>query len=162
MPDFECYLRKVIELDEDDIQLILKQYISNFITYRSSVGFYSSPEVSEAVYTKGDHEGILQLKYDEMGSKTKPILGRFGATFGALTFDENSVYNTILASTPYWDSQCTNAIQVDSTNVYTGEKTLTLSTIDELRLESQVNDGSVFNGSRKPILISFLLDKPSR
>ena len=31
--DFESYLRIVVGLDEEDIQLILKQYNSNFITY---------------------------------------------------------------------------------------------------------------------------------
>ena len=30
--DFESYLRIVVSLDEDDIQLILRQYNSNFVT----------------------------------------------------------------------------------------------------------------------------------
>ena len=36
--DFESYLRIVVVLDEDDIQLILKQYNSNFVTYEMPPG----------------------------------------------------------------------------------------------------------------------------
>ena len=39
--DFESYLRIVIDLDEEDIQLILKEYISHFITYELTPGIYS-------------------------------------------------------------------------------------------------------------------------
>ena len=34
--DFENYLRVVVGLHENDIQLILKQYNSNFVTYELS------------------------------------------------------------------------------------------------------------------------------
>ena len=36
--DFEIYLRIVVGLNEDDIQLILKQYNSNFVTYQLTPG----------------------------------------------------------------------------------------------------------------------------
>ena len=36
--DFEGYLRIVVRLDEDDIQITLKQYNSNFDTYELSPG----------------------------------------------------------------------------------------------------------------------------
>ena len=36
--DFESYLRIVVCLDEEDIQLILKQYNSHFITYELTPG----------------------------------------------------------------------------------------------------------------------------
>ena len=39
--DFESCLRIVVGLDEDYIQLILKQYKSNFVTYELSPGTYS-------------------------------------------------------------------------------------------------------------------------
>ena len=39
--DFESYLRIVVDLDEDDVQLILKQYNSNFVTYEPSPRIYS-------------------------------------------------------------------------------------------------------------------------
>ena len=38
--DFESHLRIVIGLDEDDIQLVLKQYNSNFVTYKLKPGIY--------------------------------------------------------------------------------------------------------------------------
>ena len=39
--DFESYLRLVIGLDEEDIQLILKEYNSHFITYELTPGIYT-------------------------------------------------------------------------------------------------------------------------
>ena len=39
--DCENYLRIVVGLDEEDIQLILKQYKLNFVTYDLSAGIYS-------------------------------------------------------------------------------------------------------------------------
>ena len=39
--DFESYLRIVVSLNEDDIQLILKHYNSSFAAYESSPRFYT-------------------------------------------------------------------------------------------------------------------------
>ena len=39
--DFESYLRIVVGFDEDDIQLILKQYNSKFVTYELLPGIYT-------------------------------------------------------------------------------------------------------------------------
>ena len=36
--EFESFLRIVIGLDEEDIQLILKQYNSHFVTYELTPG----------------------------------------------------------------------------------------------------------------------------
>ena len=36
--DFESYLRLVVGLDEEDIQLILKEYNSHFLTYELTPG----------------------------------------------------------------------------------------------------------------------------
>ena len=47
--DFESYLRILTGLNEDDIQLILKQYISKFITYEISPGFYTFKDISEVM-----------------------------------------------------------------------------------------------------------------
>ena len=38
--DFETYLRIVVHLDEEDIQLILKEYNSHFITDELPPGIY--------------------------------------------------------------------------------------------------------------------------
>ena len=89
--DFESYLRIVVGLDEDDIQLILKQYNSNFVTYQLSQGIYTIEDISKAVSTKGDHEGTLKIENDDITMETKIILTRFGSTFGALRYDKRSI-----------------------------------------------------------------------
>ena len=53
---FESYLRSVVGLDEDDIQLFSKQSNSFFVTDELSSGIYTIKIISKAVYTKGDHE----------------------------------------------------------------------------------------------------------
>ena len=53
--DFESFLRIVVGLNEDDIQMIFKQYKSYFVTYELYPGVYTIKDVSEAVHTKGDH-----------------------------------------------------------------------------------------------------------
>ena len=88
--DFESYLRLVVGLDEDVVQLILKQYDSNFVTYEFLPGNHTIKENAEAVYTMGDLEGTLQIEYDDLSMKKKLILTRFGGTFGTLRFDERS------------------------------------------------------------------------
>ena len=101
--DFESSLRIVVGLDEDDIQLILKPYNSNFVTYELSPRIYSIKDIAETVYTKGDHDRTLQIEYDDINMKTKRILKRFGGTFGKLGFEEKSFFNTLIGFTPYWD-----------------------------------------------------------
>ena len=63
----------VVALVEDDIQLILKQYSSNFVTYEKLPGIYSSKDFSELVHIMGYHEGTLQSRYDDTSMKTKLI-----------------------------------------------------------------------------------------
>ena len=43
--DFETYLRIRVGLDEEDIQLILKEYNSHFITYELSPGIYTIQDI---------------------------------------------------------------------------------------------------------------------
>ena len=85
---FEFYLRIVVGLDEDDIQLILKKYITNFVSSKITPGIYSIKDISKAVYTMGDHGGALQIEYDHKTKKTKLISTHFGETLGTLIFDE--------------------------------------------------------------------------
>ena len=75
--DFESYLRIVIDLDEDDIQLILRQYISSFVTYKLTTGFYTIKNTAEVVFLLGDHEGALKIEYDDITMKKKPILTQY-------------------------------------------------------------------------------------
>ena len=69
--DFESYLRIVVGLDEDDIHFEKKQYNSKFGTHELSTNIHSKKDIAEAVFTTGDHEGTLQIKYDDVTTKTK-------------------------------------------------------------------------------------------
>ena len=62
----------------------------------------------------GDHEGTLQIEYDDFSLKTKLLLTHFGSTFGTLRFDEKSLFKTLLGFKPYGDYMPTNAIHTDS------------------------------------------------
>ena len=90
--DFESYVRIVVGLEEDKIQLILKQYNEKFITYELDPGNYTIEDLKKTVYPLGDHEGTLQIEYDELNKKVKLNLIRFGETFGALRFDKNRFF----------------------------------------------------------------------
>ena len=79
--DFQSYFRIIVGLDEDDIQVISKQHNSIFFTNEITPGVYSIKDVSEDVYTRGDHEKTLQIEYDDISRKTKLILTHFGLTF---------------------------------------------------------------------------------
>ena len=85
--DSGSYLRFVVGQDEDDSQLIMKQYNSKFVTYGIPPGVYSVKVISEVVYTMGDHKGTLRVKYDNVSKKKKLILYHFVLiTFNEITF----------------------------------------------------------------------------
>ena len=157
--DSEEYLRIVVGSDENDIQLISKQYNANFVTYEIHPSNYSIEDLQEAVCPLGDHKQTLQIEYDDLNKKTKLSLTRFGSTFGTLRFDEKSFFHTVLGFTPYWDYKPTNAFHAKFPAVYTIDKFLILSTIEKTRLKCDIIDGSVVNGIQEPILFSFVLDK---
>ena len=148
-------------MDEDDIPLILKQYNSNFVTYELSPWIYTIKGNSEAVYTIGDHRGTLRIEYDDISMKTKLLLKRFGGTFGTLRSDKKLFSNTLLGVTPYWDFKPTNAFYAARPGIYNGNEILNLSILNEIHLKANVIDGSIVNGSRQPILYSFVFDKPA-
>ena len=160
--DLESYLRIFIGLEEESIRLILKQYNEKFITYELDPGIYTIEDLQKAVYPLGDHEGTLQIEYDDLYKKVKLILTRFGETFGTLRFDKKSFFHTLLGFTPYWDYKPTNALFADAPGVYTSDKIiLNLNTINKIHLKCDCIDGSFQDGVRQPILFSFVLDKPS-
>ena len=160
--DFESYLRIIVGLEEDDIQLILKQYNEKFVTYELDPGNYTIEDIQKAVYPLGDHEGTLQIEYDDLNKKVKLILTRFSETFGTLRFDEKSFFHTLLGFDAYWDFKPTNAIHPDAPGVYSSDKIiLNLNTIDKIHLKCDIIDGSIQDGVRQPILFSFVLNKPS-
>ena len=151
--DFESYLRIFVGLEDDNIRLILKQYNEKFITYELDPGNYTIEDLQKAVYPLGDHEGTLQIEYDELNKKVKLILIRFGRSFGTLRFDEKSFCHTLLGFTPYWDYK---------PGVYSSDKViLNLNTINKIHLKCDIIDGCIQDGVRQPILFSFVLDKPA-
>ena len=102
--EFETYLRIVVGLVEDDIQLFfLKKYISKIVTYEIPSGIYSFKDTSEVVRTMGDHEGTLQIKNDDISMNKKPYKTLFDGTFGTLRSDEESFFITSPEFTSYWD-----------------------------------------------------------
>ena len=158
--NFESYLRIVVGLDEGDIQLILKQYNSNFVTYEITLGIYTIKDISEAVYTIGGHEGTLRIEYDDISMKTNIILKYIDDqkkfALGTLRLDEKSFFHTLLGFAPYWDYKPTTSNHV---GVYNSDKILNLNTTNKIHLKCDCIDGSVVNGLRQPIFYSFVLDK---
>ena len=164
--DFESYLRIVVGLDEEDIQLILKEYNSHFITYELTPGIYTIQDISDAIQTFSGHKETIQLEYDDISMKTKIILkfknnekGLFA--LGTLRFDERSFFHTLLGFEPYWDYKPTNSNRDGIPGVYTSNKILNLSSKNKIHLKCDCIDGSIQDGLRQPILFSFVLDKPS-
>ena len=70
-PDFESSRGTVVDLDNEDIQLFLKQYNSIFVTYNLTPGFYKIKDIAEALYPLDSHEGTLKIEYDDITIKTK-------------------------------------------------------------------------------------------
>ena len=158
--DFESYLRIAVGLDEDNIRLILKQYNEKFITYELDPGNYNIEDIHQTVYSLDDHKGNLQIEYDKINKKVKPILN--SNSFGTLRFDDKSFFHTLLGFDPYWDYKPTNAIHADFPGVYSNDKDiLNLNTINKIHLKCDAIDGSIQDGVRQPVLFSFFLDKPS-
>ena len=153
--DFESYLRLVVGLDEDDIQLILKQYNSNFVTYEITPGIYTFKDISEAIYKIAGERGSLKIEYDDISMKTKLTFDYFSS----LRFNKNSFFHTLLGFTPYWDYKPINGVNSDSPGIYISDKILNLNTINKIHLKCDCIDGSVVNGKREPILYSFVIDK---
>ena len=150
-------MRIRVGLDEEDIQLILKEYNSPFLTYDLSPGNYTIQDISDAIQTFSDHMEIIKIEYDDISMKTKIILkyidGQKMFVLGTLRFDEKSFFHTLLGFTPYWDYK--------SPGVYTSDKISNLNTINKIHLKCDFINGSIQNGLRQPILYSSVLDKPS-
>ena len=118
--DFESYLRIRVGLDEEDIQLILKEYNSHFITYELSPGIYTIEDISDAVHTFSGHSEIIEVEYNDISMKTKIILkykdSRENFGLGTLRFDKKSFFHTLLGHDPYFDYKIPG--------VYTSDKIL--------------------------------------
>ena len=77
------------------------------------------------------------------------MVGRSGII--AIRFDKQWFFNTVLGFNSGWDYK--------HYNEYTSQKVADLSSTNKIHLKCDVIDGSVVNGSRQPILYSFILDK---
>ena len=153
--DFETDLRIVVRLDEEDIQLFLKEYSSLFITYELPPGTYSIQDILDTINTFSGHMETIQIKHDDISMKSEIILKYIDEqdilVLGTLKFDKRSFFHTLLGFVPYWDYK--------SPGVYTSDKILNLNTTNKIQLKCDVNDGCVVDGVRQPILYSFVLDK---
>ena len=103
--DFGSFLRTQIDLIEDDVELVLDEYNSSFITYELEPGIYSYREISEALfyilqseYPQSDSEILIRL--DDFTKKTKLIVN---SGIIAIRFDEKSFFSTVLGFTAGWD-----------------------------------------------------------
>ena len=93
--DFESFLRIVVGLEEEGIRLLLKQYISHFVTYEISPGIHTIQDISDAVRNFAGHKEILEIEYDDFTMKTKLILKYNSGklfTLGTLRFDKKSFF----------------------------------------------------------------------
>ena len=155
--DFESYLRIRVGLDEEDIQLILKEYNSHFITYELSPGIYTIKDISDVIQIFSGHSEIIEIEYNDISMKTKIILKykdlRENFGLGTLRFDKKSFFHTLLGHDPYFDYKVPG--------VYTSDKILNLNKTNKIHLKCDCIDGSSQDGIRQPILFTFVLDKPN-
>ena len=153
--DLESYLRTEVGLIEDDINLVLHEYNSNFINYELQPGIYTFKDNSEALFNilQSEYPGslnIIDFKFDDITRKTKLVV-RPGIK--AIRFNERSFFSSILGFTPGWHYK--------HYNEYISQKIANLSSTNKIHLKCDVIDGSIMDGLRQPILFSFVLDKPA-
>ena len=163
--DYESYLRILSGLNEEDIQLILKQYNSKIVTSKVPPGSFTSKDLS-SVLSRGfnnefDFRGQMRPNHkhdlfdsfiidsDNVSLITKLKLG---PQIMVLRFDKNSFFTTIFSSTAYWDYK-------DFGNEYYGRKNKNLSTMKKIHIKCDCIDDSVLKGGMQSILYSFVIDK---
>ena len=79
LQDFESYLRTVVDLVEDDIQLVLDEYNSSFITYELQPAFYIFKDISEALFIifQSEYPGpdnVIDIEFDDISRKTTLVV----------------------------------------------------------------------------------------
>ena len=154
--DFESFLRIVVGLDEENTQLFLKQYNSNFITHELTPGIYTIRHISDTIHTFSAHNQIIEIEYDDISMKTKISLKYKGGQrkfgWGTLRFNKRSFFHTLLGFEPYWYFKPNQFYHLKNPTVYISGKILKLSTTNKIYLKCDIIDGSVVNGLRQPIL----------
>ena len=143
--DFESYLRTEVDLVEDDIELVLDEYNSSFITFELEPGIYTFKDISKALFkiVQSEYPGtsnVIDIEYDDITMKTNLVV-RSGII--AIRFDEKSFFNTVLGFTPDWDYK--------HYNKYTSQKIVNLGRTNKIHLKCDCIDGSVVKGLKQPI-----------
>ena len=103
--DFENFLRTQVDLVEDDVNLILDEYNSNFIFHEITPGIYTFKDLSESLFNLlqleyTGYSNTIVIEFDDITRKTKLVV-RYCLI--AIRFDENSFFNTVLGFTAGWD-----------------------------------------------------------
>ena len=148
--DFESFLRTQIDSIEDDIDLVLDEYNSSFVTYEIDPGIYTFKDLSEALFNILQSEyprpkNVIVIEFDDITRKTKLVVNN---GIIAIRFDEKSIFSFILGFTPGWNNK--------HYNEYISQKVVNLSSTIKIHLKCDVINGSVVDGIRQPILHSFV------
>ena len=151
--DFESFLRTQIDLVEDDIKLVLDEYIASFITYENPPDIYTFKDISEVLLNclQSEFKGKINeidIEYDDITMKIKLIVG---VGILAVKLEELSFFSNNLGFTPGWDYK--------HYNKYISQEILNIGSTNKIKLKCDIIDGSVVNGLRQPILYSFVLDE---
>ena len=77
--DFERYLRTEVDLVQDDVALVLDEYISSFITHEILPGIYTFNDLSEVLLRnlQSEIEGannMVDIEFDDISMKTKLVV----------------------------------------------------------------------------------------
>ena len=152
--DFESFLRTEVDLIED-IRLVLDDYISNFITHELEQGLYNFEDLSKALFKILEPEyelfnSSVLIELDDITMKTILVVRR---GIIDIRFDEKLFLINVLGFTPGWNYK--------HYNEYISQKIVNLSTTNKIHLKTIVINGGIVDGSRQPILYSFVLDKPA-
>ena len=149
--DFESYLRKKVDLIEDDKnKLVLDKYNSSFITYELQPGIYIFKDISEALFNILQPEypepgNAIVIEFDDFTRKTKLVV-KSGII--AIRFDEKSFFSTFFGFISGWDYK--------HYNKYISQKMVNLSSTNKIHFKCDVKDGSIQDGIQQPFLFSFV------
>ena len=77
--DFESFLRREVDLVEDDIKLVLDAYNSNFVTYELQPGMYTFKDLSETLFNflQPENPGfgnVIDTEFDDITRKSKLVV----------------------------------------------------------------------------------------
>ena len=79
--DFKSFLRKQVDLVEEDIRLVLDEFNSSFITYEFEPGIYNFKGISKAPFNilQPEYElynNSIDIEYDDITMKTELVARR--------------------------------------------------------------------------------------